>query len=402
MSNYNTLKTTINANIKQNGNQEITGQILNSVLNQMVTTLGAGYQFAGVATTATNPGTPDAKVFYIANGKGTYTNFGGLEITEDEVVVLYYDTEWHKVATGIASHAKLSELAEKVNRKQDALTLTVKDNGNIVIANIQGQSKEFMPATPSGDPMHWAYVAAGAEYNDTGADIVKDAPWADMLDDNPEDDGTKYGYEYKKVLHKAGCWYLNGVGDLSNNDMVQVYNHTNNFVRFAMDNLTSVYYGIPARTNIISNKSIWYTVKEGIYMRDILNTSKMEVVNFNEYSERTHPVTPGNCVGSFANCESLRFIINTHFNIEKAHSLNSTFSGARNLIGVFLQKINKDISFKDCSKLSKKSIIYMIQNEAAASAITITLHPDAYARATADADILAALEQHTNISLASA
>lgn len=110
MSNYNTLKTTINANIKQNGNQEITGQILNSVLNQMVTTLGAEYQFAGVATKDTNPGTPDAKVFYIANGKGKYTKFGGLEVTEDEVVVLYYDTEWHKVATGIASQAKLSEL----------------------------------------------------------------------------------------------------------------------------------------------------------------------------------------------------------------------------------------------------------------------------------------------------
>ena len=63
MSNYNSLKATIDANIKQNGNQEITGQILNSVLNQMVTTLGAGYQFAGVATIDTNPGTPDAKVF---------------------------------------------------------------------------------------------------------------------------------------------------------------------------------------------------------------------------------------------------------------------------------------------------------------------------------------------------
>lgn len=110
MSNYNSLKTTIDANIKQNGNQEITGQILNSVLNQMVNTLGAGYQFAGVATINTNPGTPDAKVFYIANGKGTYEKFGGLEVTEDEVVVLYWDSSWHKVATGIASQEKLSEL----------------------------------------------------------------------------------------------------------------------------------------------------------------------------------------------------------------------------------------------------------------------------------------------------
>ena len=114
MSNYNSLKTTIDANIKQNGRQEITGPILNSVLNQMVTTLGAGYQFAGVATTATNPGSPDAKVFYIANGKGKYEKFGGLEVTEDEVVVLYWDSAWHKVATGIASQEKLSELDTEV------------------------------------------------------------------------------------------------------------------------------------------------------------------------------------------------------------------------------------------------------------------------------------------------
>ena len=112
MSNYNSLKTTIDANIKQNGRQEITGQILNSVLNEMVNILGTGYQFAGVAvaTIDTKPGTLDAKVFYIANGKGTYTNFGGLEVTEDEVVVLYWDTAWHKEATGIASQAKLTEL----------------------------------------------------------------------------------------------------------------------------------------------------------------------------------------------------------------------------------------------------------------------------------------------------
>ena len=110
MANYQLLKADIDKKVYQNGEQEITGANLNSVLNAMVTTLGAEYQFAGVATTATNPGTPDAKVFYIANGKGTYTNFGSLEVTEDEVVVLYWDTAWHKVATGIASNSKLTAL----------------------------------------------------------------------------------------------------------------------------------------------------------------------------------------------------------------------------------------------------------------------------------------------------
>lgn len=116
MSNYTSLKASINANIKQNGNQEITGQILNSVLNSMVDTLGAGYQFAGVATPASNPGTPDAKVFYIANGKGTYTNFGGIDVTDDEVVILYWDTAWHKVPTGIALKSEIPDISDKADK----------------------------------------------------------------------------------------------------------------------------------------------------------------------------------------------------------------------------------------------------------------------------------------------
>lgn len=90
--------------------------------NTAINTLrNAGYLFAGIATIDTNPETPDAKVFYIANGKGTYTNFGGLEVTEDEVVVLKYDTTWHKVSTGIASQAKLSELGHKVDNLDDII-----------------------------------------------------------------------------------------------------------------------------------------------------------------------------------------------------------------------------------------------------------------------------------------
>ena len=152
MSNYNSLKATIDANIKQNGNQEITGQILNSVLNAMVTTLGTGYQFAGVATIATNPGTPDAKVFYIANGKGTYEKFGGLEVTEDDVVVFYWDTAWHKVATGIASDQKLSKLEGKILETQGLnieTTIVTVDTATLVSfdVSIPKGSKFFIKAT---------------------------------------------------------------------------------------------------------------------------------------------------------------------------------------------------------------------------------------------------------------
>ena len=92
----------------------IEGNVISSSVAEVVDNIvNAGYVFAGVATPATDPSTPNAKVFYIANGKGTYEKFGGIEVTEDEVVVLKYDTAWHKVATGIASDEKLSELVKK-------------------------------------------------------------------------------------------------------------------------------------------------------------------------------------------------------------------------------------------------------------------------------------------------
>ena len=57
MANYNNLKATINANIKANGNEEITGPILNTVLNQAVTTLGDGWSYKGIATPSMSPST---------------------------------------------------------------------------------------------------------------------------------------------------------------------------------------------------------------------------------------------------------------------------------------------------------------------------------------------------------
>lgn len=94
MSNYANLRNGIISVIRTNGNNEITGQLLQNELLAMITTLGYGYQFMGIATPTTAPGTPDAKVFYIAYTPGTYTNFGGIAVTG--LCVLKYATSWIK------------------------------------------------------------------------------------------------------------------------------------------------------------------------------------------------------------------------------------------------------------------------------------------------------------------
>lgn len=73
MANYNRLKDAIITVIKTNGNNEITGVLLQQVLLAMIGSLGTGYQFAGVLTSETVLGQSDKRLFYIAP-PGEYDN----------------------------------------------------------------------------------------------------------------------------------------------------------------------------------------------------------------------------------------------------------------------------------------------------------------------------------------
>ena len=79
-----------------------------------------------------------------------------------------------------------------------------------------------------------------------------------------------------------------------------------------------------------------------------------------------------------------------------------TYHGDKYLMTIRIYGLKNNINLYDSYRLSTKSVLYMIQNEAATSAITVTLHADVYAKAMANADIVAALEAHPNVSLASA
>lgn len=95
MANYATLKAAIAAAIKQNGNNEITGELLQQSLLSMINSLGAGFQFVGIASTTTNPGTPDQNVFYIAFDPGEYINFGSTIIRDGQIGVFSYNGDWN-------------------------------------------------------------------------------------------------------------------------------------------------------------------------------------------------------------------------------------------------------------------------------------------------------------------
>lgn len=113
MANWSDLKASVAEVIKTNGNQEITGAILQGVLNTIISNVGANASFAGVATPTTNPGTPDGPVFYLASKTGTYSNFGGIILTDDEVAILLWKTSWTKQNIGLAKIEKITAVQNK-------------------------------------------------------------------------------------------------------------------------------------------------------------------------------------------------------------------------------------------------------------------------------------------------
>nr|DAF95872.1 MAG TPA: YadA-like protein [Siphoviridae sp. ctzr51] len=88
---YDQIKESIKAVIKENGNYEITGNVIQTVLLSMVDTLGPEYQFLGIATKSTVPVVVEGNSFYITTEVGTYTNFknsGNTAITVNKLGIL--------------------------------------------------------------------------------------------------------------------------------------------------------------------------------------------------------------------------------------------------------------------------------------------------------------------------
>lgn len=110
MSKYCAIKNATNAYIRSNGRQEITGNILNSVLVATIDSLGKFFQFGGLATPDTDPGSDlDQNVAYIAGTEGIYSHLGNVSIEYGEIAVILFDGEWAKHTVCIVP-AKVSDL----------------------------------------------------------------------------------------------------------------------------------------------------------------------------------------------------------------------------------------------------------------------------------------------------
>ena len=137
--NYTALKNAIAQVIRENGNQEITGLSLQNVLNLMINTISDGYLFVGIATPTSNPTNVDNRC-WIAVQEGTYANFGGEVVANDQVAILKNDgTNWQNEVVNMSHSVTAS------NSSADSDLDISDEQGNVLmrLANGHFQVKNF-------------------------------------------------------------------------------------------------------------------------------------------------------------------------------------------------------------------------------------------------------------------
>ena len=243
-----------------------------------------------------------------------------------------------------------------------------------------------------------------ADYNlkHTGAEV-------DSLLDNV-DSGKAAGW-VKDLAINAGATYdeasgtftLNGVTGLTATDIRTILNAG---MFRPIQEVESRQYSLnrQIRTIIPYNQN-WYTQ---FYMSIcprymFASCVNLEAVRFSNASDGGTMALSlkGSGEAMFNECGKLKKVFEI-LDFGNVTDFSRILTGCTALTTIRIRNLGRSLSFSDCPNLSKDSILYLIQNSAATSAITVTLHPTAYAMAVADTEIQNALQQKTFVSLAQA
>lgn len=259
------------------------------------------------------------------------------------------DTELSETSNNAIAN---SAVTKAVQAKQDKLSLTTKANGNIVIGNLAGQTKEFMPATPSGDPMHYQYLAAFPINANSGRGLKYDA------------NSDRWSY-----MEESG-----GIADLTTAEVKTIFAWSGSGAADG-DNISGKYYGSQMRTNFCAMNGVdrgWGYVNPTAHYAFLQST--VEVAVLGPYNTTTY--TPNACNGMFYECRSLRRVIG-RLSLQYA-AITDIFRQCSALEHINITMLNKNISFADSPLLSKESLLYMIDNCASGVSFTIVVHPDVH------------------------
>ena len=180
---------------------------------------------------------------------------------------------------------------------------------------------------------------------------------------------------YGKYNADTGYFELNGLVDITYKEAVLIYANRRHL---SLDN-HGFYSSSTARTNLLpstQNGLFGYTRSLEYSFSSCKN---MEVIRLAPNTLTVY----SSMVRTFHTCVKLRKILGA-INVLQKPNLTEAFALCPLLEEVQIKGLTKDLSFSDSPLLSLDSLSYLVAQSAASNPITVTVHPDVYAKLTGD------------------
>jgi hypothetical protein len=174
----------------------------------------------------------------------------------------------------------------------------------------------------------------------------------------------------------SGYFELNGLTDLCYDEMKTIYHYAN------LDNGAKMGQAfLQGSKNCRTNISTWVgTWNQRLQCAQLFFVTEFASILYTAKTGSNYVHANANYM--FQQSNYLRSI--SILNFENTTSATSAFDACYSLEDCKIAKLKISVSFKDSSHLSLASVVYIVDNAANTSAITITLHATAYARCQAD------------------
>ena len=311
-----------------------------------------------------------------------YYSISHNRIDAESLLLDYEDGLWSVfyVVNGIDAIYLTNNVVKTLPQKlsNDAKSQVLENLGLGEVATKQGVIRQTQTWT----------LAADKGYDYVMSDLVRGAiPQANI------DLFTSAGAVFNE---ESGYFELNGLTDISHEEMSAIYN--------AGFKMVEGYWGNNIRTNIFRPCNVYNADTAQLYGFIGMYANRFcKAESFKFTEQETYGVALKNTMyGTYEGCIYLKTFGKGVFVCQDSNISDQAFKECYSLETIYVRGLKKNIAFKDSARLSNASILYMVANSAATSATTITLHADAYTRAMADTEIQAALASHPNVSLASA
>lgn len=178
---------------------------------------------------------------------------------------------------------------------------------------------------------------------------------------------------------QTGFYELNGLTDITEEQMKVIYVHTNGMDR--LQSFIGSFAGGTFRTNLGFNRTRTQTNNRSVNFYDSFRDNKyLEVLRVSyQDTDVQRSLIIENFGFAFYLCAKLRKIIGI-IRLDKSSGVTSAFDQCLELQDVKLYGLLTNISFAYSPLISIESLQYLITNAANTSPITVTVHADVYAK----------------------